>query len=151
MYQKGLRYYFQKTEGAGLRWKIQALGYELKFAWQRAWKGYADPDVWDITDVIIGTVPVLLREYRDTHHVLFVDETTGRSLNEEETVEVIDQLIFYLENCDEDVVYERLFGIAPHKEATFNHARWKQANNERQRCKNDAMALLSKWIWQLWD
>lgn len=151
MYRKGLRYYFEKTAGAGIKWRIQAFGLELKYAWQRAWKGYADSDVWDITDTIIGTLPMLLREYRDTHHTLFIDETTGHELTKEETEEVIDQLIFYLENCDEDIVYERLFGVDPFKEHVFNKARWQQANNECQRCKNEAMALLSKWLWQLWD
>ena len=151
MYQKGLRYYIQKTSGAGIKWHIQALFIELKHAWQRAWNGYADSDVWDISGVIIGTLPAILREYRNTHHTLFIDTTIGKELTEEETNEVIDQLIFYLENCDEDVVYERLFGVDPYTERDFNNARWAQVNNERQRCKNEAFALLSKWIWQLWD
>jgi hypothetical protein len=151
MYQKGLRYYFKKTAGAGLRWKIRALFYELKYACQRAWKGYADPDTWDISNEITVTLPVLLKEYRKVHQTLFIDELTGQALSMEETDAIIDQLIFYLENCDEDVIYERIFGISPYDEPTVNKMRWKQVATERQRCKNEAMRLLTKWIWQLWD
>lgn len=151
MYQKGLRYYFKKTAGAGFCWKIRALIFELKFAWQRAWRGYSDSDVWDICDEMTVTLPALLKEFRKCHHGLFVDEATHVILTEEETDAVIDELVFYLENCDEDIVYERLFGIDPYKEPDFNKARWQQVANERKRCKDEAMILLAKWLWQLWD
>lgn len=151
MYQKGLRYYRKKTAGAGVKWHIQALVLELKHAWQRAWNGYSDADVWDISGLILDTLPVVLSEYREYHHALFIDEITGKSLSKEETDAVIDELIFYLKNCNEEVVYERLFGINPYAENDINRARWRQVANERKRCKNEAFALLSKWIWQLWD
>lgn len=151
MYQKGLRYFFKKTSGAGLRWKMRALVFELKFAWQRAWRGYSDSDTWDICDEIIVTLPTLLKEFRKCHHGLFVDQESGAVLSEKETEAVIDELVFYLENCDEDVVYERLFGIDPYNEPAYNKARWCQVPSEMHRCKNEAMLLLNKWLWQLWD
>lgn len=151
MYQKGLRYFFKKTSGAGLRWKIRALVFELKFAWQRAWRGYADPDVWGICEEITVTLPVLLKEFRKCHHGLFTDPVTFEALTEEETNTIIDDLVFYLENCNDDVVYERLFGINPYKETSYNKIRWHQVPAERNRCKNEAMLLLNTWLWQLWD
>ena len=151
MYQKGLRYYFKKTAGAGLIWKIRALGFEMKFAWQRAWRGYADPDAWDIFHEVTVTLPMLLRKLRQCHHTLFVDPETNSALSLEETQAVMDELIFCLENCNEDVVYERLFGIHPSDEMIYNKLRWNQVPDEMKRCKHQAMLLLDKWLWQLWD
>ena len=81
---------------------------------------------------------------------LFPDKDGGKlSLTKEETDAVIDEMIFYFENCDEDVVYKRLFGKCI-CDTEYDEEEMKQVYEELNRCETEAMRLLSKWIMHLW-
>ena len=49
----GLKDFKNKIKGGGIKHFIRELRYELKFAWQRVWKGYDDTFWWSMDTVFI--------------------------------------------------------------------------------------------------
>lgn len=144
----GLNGYFQIVKGAGLKFKIKELYWQLRYAWQRAWRGYDNIDVFDLGPTFVKKMPVLLREFKKYNDSLFCDLETQRTLTEEETNQVLDEMIFYFENCDEYTVYDRVLG----GKGLFDVSKEERdkAYAEAERCQKEAIRLFSKWCWHLW-
>lgn len=152
----GLKDYPKMVKGTGLRYRIKELYWQLRYAWQRAWKGYDYTDVFELGFNFAERMPTLLREFKKYNVGLFpdLDKNDGSSLTEEQTDAVLDEMIFYFENCDEDVVYQRLFGVDSTEDYLNNKEQWseriKPAGLEQARCWNEAMRLFAKWSGCLW-
>lgn len=146
----GLNGAWALTKGARITYRIKRLVWEIRYALQRAWRGYDDTDIFELWFNIVHRMPVLLREFKENNIALFPDLDGGRlSLTEEETDAIIDEMIFYFENCDEDVVFKRLFGDDGWKDAVEKN-KVEQFRAELNRCQTEALRLLSKWCWCLW-
>lgn len=147
----GLNNIFHEMRGRGMKWIIKTLCYELRYAWQRAWRGYDDTDVFELGSNFAKRMSVLLREFKEYNDCLFpdLDRNDGSSLTEAHTNAIIDEMIFYFDNCDEDVVYKRLYGSEPYEDG-YSHAKWKRVTDECKSCWDEAMKLLSKWAECLW-
>lgn len=146
----GLRRAWSRTKGARLTYRIAELIWEIRYAWQRAWRGYDHTDIVNLGAHIASKMPVLLREFKEHNISLFPNLDGDRlSLTEEETNAIIDDMIFYFENCDEDFVYRRLFGVDSWKE-DYDSEKWNKVGVELQRCRAEALRLFSKWCWCLW-
>lgn len=149
---KNLSFY----KGASLRWKIKTIYWEIHYAIQRAWRGYDAVDVFDLWFSFVAKMPELLRKFKDNNDGLFVDTSSGQPVNltEEQTDAIIDEMIFYFENCDEDVCYKRIHGTDPGEDYETDHEAYfektKQAWEERQRCWDKAMELFTKWGPRMW-
>lgn len=150
----GLKDAFHKPDGQRIRYWLKDLGWQFRYAWQRAWRGYDSVDIFDLGFSIVNKMPVLLKEYKKYNVGLFHDSDTWKDLSEEETNAVIDDLIFYFENCDEDHVYMRLFGSDSLEDFDIDLELWrsrsKQAAEEYKRCWKEAMRLFARWANQLW-
>lgn len=142
---------FSFRKGSGLKTKLRDLFWEFRYAWQRAGKGYDFTDVFELGFNFIAKMPVLLKEFKKYNDTLFpdLDKNDGSSLSEEETKAILDEMIFYFENCDEDQVYKRLYGTDPY-EQRFEKERWEAVQKEKDRCWNEAMRLFTKWGRCLW-
>lgn len=147
----GLKGVLKRTKGSGLKWKIKTVYWELRYAWQRAWRGYDFTDVFELGFNFVERMPFLLKDFKKNNIALFpaLDDPERFSLTEEETDAVLDELIFYFENCNEDFVYKRLHGIDPYEDE-YNYEKWKAAYEEMNRCWKEAMRLFSKWSMCLW-
>ena len=147
----GLKGLSKNLKGRGIKWKIKEIYWQLRYAIQRAWRGYDAVDVFDLGFALVERMPFLLREFKKHNDALFpdLDNPERFSLTEEETDAVLDEMIFYFENCDENTVYKRLYGVDP-LEDEYVYDRWKVALEERSRCWKEAMGLLSKWSGCLW-
>lgn len=147
----GLKDYPKMVRGAGLRFRVRELYWQLRYAWQRAWRGYDSCDVFNLGFKFVNKMPVLLREFKEHNVALFVDHSMGimSFLTKEETDSILDEMIFYFENCNEDNVYKRMYGSNP-GEKEYSWEEIKAANEERNRCWKEAMRLFSKWSEQLW-
>lgn len=143
----GLRNALKRFPGACLSFRIKDLYWEIRYAWQRAWKGYDDTDIFELGYNFMHRMPTLLKEYKDHYNGLFYDTDKGRVLTEEEMNQLLDEMIFYFENCDEEHVYERLYGQEFHYPYGND---WKQVNEEVDRCQKEALRLFSKWCAHLW-
>lgn len=144
----GLNGYFQIVKGASLRFKIKELRWQLRYAWRRAWFGYDDIDVFELGYAFAHKMPVLLKDFKKNNIGLFYDEEVNKQLDAEETNQVLDKMIYYFENCDESVVYNRVLG----KDWSYKFDREDmiKADTELNRCRTEALRLFSKWCWHLW-
>ena len=147
----GFKAALKRNKGACLRFRLHELYWQLRYAWQRAWKGYDNTDVFNLGFNFAERMPILLREFRKNNVGLFpdLDNPDRIALTEEETNAVIEEMIFYFENCDHDHVYKRLFGVYPCDE-DFNHTKYRAAMEESNRCWREAMRLFAKWSMSLW-
>lgn len=147
----GLKGCFKQCKGAGLRFRAKELYWQIRYAWQRAWIGYDNTDVFELGFNFVERMPFLLREFKKYNDALFpdLDKGCGASLTEEETDAILDEMIFYFENCNEDVVYKRLYGVDPYEDE-YDYEKWKLAGEEMHRCWDEAMKLFSKWSMCLW-
>ena len=151
MYKIGLNGFRDKYKGCKFSYKLKQLRWELRYAWRRAWKGFDDQDIFNLNDQFIDRMIVLLTEY-NKHVSLFVDPESPKGelkyFTEEETRQVVEKMIWYFENCKEEVVGERLYGEdwMDTKDVNVNESIY----DEMLRCKNIAFKMLSDYFYQLW-
>lgn len=150
----GLKNALHKPKGQHVWYWIPDLMWQIRYAWQRAWRGYDDTDVFELGFNIVAKMPALLREFKENNVGLFYDYENDRNFTEEETDAILDELIFYFDNCDEDYVYTRLFGIDPYDDMENDKDLWWGrtiiAAKEYNRCWDEAVRLFAKWSGQLW-
>ena len=120
----GLNGFPERTKGASLRYKLKELRRQLRYAWQRAWRGYDFTDVFDLGCNFTAKMPVLLTEFLKNNDGLFYDNEANKQLDEEETNAVIEEMIFYFENCDEDHVYQRLHKKRYCEDGEYDPEKW---------------------------
>lgn len=113
---------------------------------------FDDQDIFDLDDQFIDRMIVLLTEYNKHTVKLFVDPKSSKGelkyFTEEETRQVVEKMIWYFENCKEEVVGERLYGEdwMDIKDVKV----YESIYDEMLRCKNIAFKMLSDYFYQLW-
>ena len=147
----GLKDCLRRNPRVSLKQYFRNLFREIRYAWQRAWRGYDDTDVFDLAYNFTKRMVILLREFKKHNDALFknVDRGDSSSLTEEETNAVLDEMIFYFENCNPDMVFKRLYGDKPLSESEVYDATG-IVTEEEQRCWEIAMQLFAKWSRCLW-
>lgn len=117
--------------------QIKIIINELKFAWQRAWRGYDDPSWWNIDDNFIETHKTLLQKLKDNLHGHPIDMT----FNEWE--KVLNEMIYLINNMDWNEMYsDDVENIGERLKENFNKIK---QNKER------FFELFSKYFYDLWD
>lgn len=148
----GLNGFRDKYKGCKFRYKLRQLIWELRYAWRRAWEGFDDVDIFNLDDQFIDRMIVLLTEYNKYNICLFVDPESPKGklkyFTEEETRQVVEKMIWYFENCKEEVVGKRLYGEdwMELKDVKV----YESIHDEMIRCKNMAFKMLSDYFYQLW-
>lgn len=165
----GLKGCMKQYKGMSIRGKIDRLYTELKWAWQRAWRGYDDREVWCIDGSIRDRLIVLLQDYKNSYHCLWwcpdeydwsqvceKDKISDRYLFSEEQINVIiDILIFHLKMSDEDYCEKILYGSNcyddDYKVGDRTNDDYIRIADIRKQNQDAAFDLL-KILWnQLWD
>ena len=77
--------FLERTKGASLRYKLREFLWQLRYAWQRAWRGYDFTDVFELGYNFTAKMPVLLAEFLKNNVGLFYDAEADKQLDEEET------------------------------------------------------------------
>ena len=67
----GLNGFLERTKGASLRYKLREFWWQLRYAWQRAWRGYDFTDVFELGYNFTAKMPVLLAEFLKNNVGLF--------------------------------------------------------------------------------
>lgn len=96
----GLKHFKSKVEGSGLRHKISTLKYELKYAWQRAWRGYDDVFCFSMDSSFVALYKEAMKDFRNNLH------SYPANMTEEEWDEVLDTMIILLSKMNLDDNYE---------------------------------------------
>ena len=140
---------------------IRDLIWEIKYAWQRAWRGYDNRDVFDLDICMRDRLIILLTELRNTHYGLFNVPEKYRGMfdktyfNENQTDTIIDTMIYHLKMSNREYVEKVLYG----KEVfEFNELNSTERNNMYKRAyaiatqnKDLAFDLIKDFFWELWD
>lgn len=94
----GLREFKTEYRNCSFRYKIKELYWQIKYAWQRAWRGYDDVEVFELSGRFTERMLPILKDFRKNNIGLFGNGK--RWLSENETNQIIDAMIFHLENSD---------------------------------------------------
>lgn len=92
----GLRDYPKRVEGSGIRYKIRELKWQLYYAWQRAWRGYDEEDLFAINDKFIERNKVVLKWLYENHH------SYPGIITEEEWEQILEKMLYHLDFMEED-------------------------------------------------
>lgn len=133
-----------------LRWRISRILLKIRYACQRAVRGYDDSDVSELCFNFADKMTKLLSDFKDNNNnVLFYDNEEEKLLSKEETSDVIDEMRYYFSRIceDNDLLYEEMFGSKDHMATSEEMIRYYQRLKE---CKAKALELFSKWCWELW-
>lgn len=155
----GLKGAWKRTKGCRLRHRINELKWDIKDAWQRAWRGYDSADIFDMDQCFIEKYKVILKRYRDTHYCLFNIPEKYRKIFDgrlhftgEETDTILDMMIFHLEMMNEDYVEKVLYGKNIHDDDyVYNLNDHKRIYSVMNQNKEAFMKLFNDFFWNLWD
>lgn len=140
-----LKDFNKNYEGARLRYKLKRLRWELKYAWQRAWRGYDDVAVFECFDSFLKWIIPVLKDFRKTYSGMWVkdfDEEKQEPIcyTAEEQDAILDEMIMHFEMADEDWYYNQ--------KETFEY---NEMYDKMEYHKNKALKMFSKYFWNLWD
>ncbi len=150
---------------------------DIRFSWQRVWRGYCDFDRYSIYDWFLAIMPGMLSEYKEKRHG---SPYMGEGDNEADWNAVLDRMIYLLWEADERTCsqtnrYEAEFEKAledfdrrPNKPkdnivhfpdeapeykeiSRLYMEEEKRIYEYRESCKNELFQLFSKWFYDLWD
>lgn len=121
----------------------------IKYAWQRATRGFADPDWWEFDSYLSQTISGCLKEF-DKKRSGFPSELyfkLGEEAGDEKWSEV---LIKIAENMEQ---YEKIQTDCPPDSVSIENVGDWYAQNQKEAEKlwNDAFDLLKRWHGNMWD
>jgi hypothetical protein len=123
---------------------IKYLPHAIKYRFQRAFRGWADCDTWDMDFWFIEVMKPMLQHLRDTHMGHPGD------LTEEAWNVVLDRMIFLLAEMDENTCSQQnTFWRSGNKDKAL--AREIDVCKYRDTCKDEFFRLFSKYFYNLWD
>lgn len=154
----GLKGCWKETKGCRFFYRLKELRWELKYAWQRAWRGWDSRDMFCMNDMFIEKYKEVLKYFKENHQGLFNTPKGSDKLffNEEETDEIIDTMIHHLEMMNEDYVEKKLYGKNIYDEdydfkKDFSIDKCKHVFEVMNQNKDSFMDLFSTFFWDLWD
>lgn len=155
----GLKGSWKERKGCRLIYKLKELRWDIKYAWQRAWRGYDDRDVFALSGMFVEKYKAILNDYRKNRYGLFkvpeecMDDYNKLFFNEEETDMILDTILFRLEMTDEDYVEKKLYGKNVYDDDyDFNAIsidKCKYIFEVMDQNKNAFMELFSTFFWDL--
>lgn len=162
----GLKDFWKTYKGCGIRYKIGHLFRELKYAFQRAWRGYDDSEAWSIDESFRVRMIHILSDYKNNFNSLFRvprksdhydnlghDTVAGRFFTEKEAKIIVEMMIFHLNMMNENYVENHIFGDCIYND----HYRVKSTDDyllihdimfQNKEC---FMKLFNLFFYELWD
>lgn len=121
----GLRYFSSKVEGGGIKYKLPTLIKELKWGFQRLWRGYDDSFCWSMDYSFISLYRVALKDFRD-NLCSYPHEMTM-----EEWSDILDTMVSLLE-------------VMEHESVINDY-------DMQEEAKDEFFKLFSKYFYNLWN
>lgn len=121
----------------------------IKYAWQRATRGFADPDWWEFDSYLSQTISGCLKEFNKKRNG-FPSELyfqLGENAGDKKWSEILTKIA---ENMEQ---YEKIkTDCPPDGESIETVGDWYDKNQkEADRLWNNAFDLLKKWHGTMWD
>lgn len=159
----GLKGSLKELKGRSLRYKLKEIRWNLRYAWQRAWRGWDSRDMFNMYTSFIDRRKEILKAYRKNHCTLLNIPEEYRHIfgnrfffNEDETNMILDMLIFHLDMMDEDYVEKLLYGKNIYDadyvfDKDFAIEKCKRISSVIEQNKEAFMRLFNLFFWDLWD
>lgn len=142
------------------RWTVWRFPKQVKWHWQRAFRGWGDCDVWNMNDYLIRVIPAMLRHLKNKRHSYPVEfrmmefddkknDVVCRRTDEEASAAwgaCLQNMIDGLEAVDR---VEDTFDSLERKQENID-AYLKDLNRAVDR-RTEAFALFAKHFGHLWD
>jgi hypothetical protein len=143
-----LKGYWKRTKGMSHR--FNNFLWEIRYALERAWKGYDCTDVFNMDCNLRDRFVVLLKEFDKTRHTSFSGIDFTKSLlndfdkKDDETSVIVNKMIYLAEHsCWDDFIDEMDENSV---DESFEIVKEKAQNNLNELCD-----MLKIYFWQLWD
>ena len=137
----------KEVEDCGVRYKIKHMLWQLKYAWQRAWRGYDDTDIFNMDDNLRTKMITMLEKYNETRCGVFFKpnkNTIDDVMTNEETSDIIKKMIELLHKSDEWFYYDDDYEL---KDGYTYEIVAKRCEESR----NEFLDLMKEYGNQLWD
>ena len=123
------------------KWKIRDLYWEVRYGFERMFKGYDSVDTFETFSKFIERYTKILTEYRKTH----IGYVWG--MTEEEWDDIIDEMLYHLHYMDEETVTVELEKDVPDDW----HVSARIVSDILDKHKNEFFKLFSEYFFSLWD
>lgn len=123
------------------KWWIREAYWEVRYGFQRMFKGYDSVDVFETFAKFRERYIKILTDYRK-NHIGYCSEMT-----EEEWDDIVDEMIYHLRYMDEETVTEELERYVPDDWS----ASYITVNYILDKHKDAFFELFSKYFYHLWD
>ena len=124
-----------------LGFKIKNLYYQVKYGFQRMFRGYDDTEVSNADLTFIDRYLKILKDFRKNHYGYPL------SITNEQWDDILDEMIKHLSLMTEDNVETELKkGMPDSFEPDY-----KTVNEIQDKHKDEFFKLFSKWFYNLWD
>ena len=124
-----------------LGYKIKNLYYQIKYGFQRMFRGYDDTEVFNMDFPFIERYLKILKDFRKNHYGY------PASITNEEWDNILDELIKHLTLMNENNVIVELKNGMPENFGPD----YKTVSEIMDRHKDEFFKLFSKWFYDLWD
>ena len=124
-----------------LGFKIKNLYYQVKYGFQRMFRGYDDTEVFNMDMTFIDRYLKILKDFRKNHYGYPLGITN------EQWDDILDEMIKHLSLMNEDnVIAELKNGMPDSFEPNY-----KTVNEIQNKHKDEFFKLFSEWFYSLWD
>ena len=145
----GLRGFHSNYKGASFGYRLKELRWQLHYAWQRAWRGYDDTEVFDFCFTFMERIIPILKDFRERNIALWIEDRgtdNYKELTEDQTNEIIDRMIYLAENSDSDAWVD--MDLDPNDEDDFiKIEEIAKRNNENEK---EFLRLFCEYFPQMW-
>lgn len=124
-----------------LGFKIKNLYYQIKYGFQRMFRGYDDTEVFNTDLTFINRYLKILKDFSKNHHGY------PPSITNEQWDDILDEMIKHLSLMTEDNVETELKKGMPD---SFKPD-YKTVREIMDKHKDEFFKLFSKWFYNLWD
>jgi hypothetical protein len=124
-----------------LKYKVKDFYWDIRYAFQRAHKGYDYLDVISTYSKFMDRYTKILTKYKENKHGY------PARMPEEEWNKIIETMLFHLHYMDEDNVYEELCKDVPDNWIP----RWETSGEIMEHHKTEFFKLFSEHFYDLWD
>ena len=124
-----------------LGFKVKNLYYQVKYGFQRMFRGYDDTELFNMDMTFIDRYSKILKDFREYHHGY------PPSITNEQWDDILDEMIKHLSLMTEDNVETEL------KKGTPDSFKpdYKTVREIMDKHKDEFFKLFSKWFYNLWD
>ena len=147
--QIGLKGFWKNRVGSGqmLWYAIGNYFNELRYAWQRAWRGYDDVGIFNFNDRLCATLQLQLIDFYQSHHEIVDNPDVDAAV-----LKIID-LLGYI---DDERALKELFPDAPTEDygifqlPTYTAEQYMAASKLEHAKLKEAFELLGEYIEPMW-